>query len=203
MVVIRAIRIILGVVLAELAVSASDLPVFRLELVEVAAPEGGRVTSQVLVTPTHRFGLKFPARWAVQMVSSNQTLMMFEPDLRAGIQLRFWPQESQTPEELESWLRQRLEERQEDEVMVGQFRTRSATAEGWGFDLVRSVDRKTRAGLRVIVVPYPGGLAEFELRAPAAEVADYHRVLRHLVASFSPEVVTKERTQARVPAPGP
>jgi hypothetical protein len=38
----------------------------------------------------------------------------------------------------------------------------------------------------VILVPYPGGMAEFELRAPASEVADYYRVLRHLVASFSP-----------------
>jgi hypothetical protein len=184
-------QFIVGVALCCLSAAAAD-QTFRLEAIEKEAPEGGTITTQVLVTDAHRFSLKFPERWGVQVVSSNRTLMILEPNLRAGIQLRFWPQESQEPEELESWLRQRLEDRQQGEVVIGQFRTRSAASEGWGVDLVRSVDRKTYAGLRMIVVPYPGGMAEFELRAPMSEVSDYYRVLRHLVASFAPASVAGE-----------
>jgi hypothetical protein len=159
---------------------------FLLMPVEVSAPEGGRMTNQVLVTDTHRFAMRFPARWGLQSNETNQTLLLLEPELRAGIELRFWPQEGQAADELEAWLK-RLGERLDGGILVGQFRANSATAEGWGFDLVRAVDRTTRAGLRVILVPYPGGMAEFELRAPQTEVTNYYRVLRHLVASFSPE----------------
>jgi hypothetical protein len=177
------IQVLFGVVLSSLGGAAAE-HTFRLEALEKEAPEGGTITTQVLVTDAHRFSLKFPERWGVQVVSSNQTLMILEPSLRAGIQLRFWPQESQEPEELKAWLREKLETRQKDEVVIGQFKTRGAASDGWGVDLVRLVDRKTQAGLRLILVPYPGGMAEFELRAPMAEVSDYYRVLRHLVASF-------------------
>jgi hypothetical protein len=158
---------------------------FQLIPTETKGAEGGIAKQQELITDTHRFVLKIPERWGIQLVSSNQSVLILEPNLRAGIELRLWPQEGQAEEELATWLK-RIEDRAGGAVMIRQFRARSATAEGWGFDLVRAMDRVTRAGLRVILVPYPGGMAEFELRAPASEVADYYRVLRHLVASFSP-----------------
>ncbi len=188
--------------LLSLCLTAAPGATFRLEPVERDAPEGGLATTQVLVTETHRFALKFPDRWGVQVVSSNETLLMLEPDMRAGIELRLWPQSGQTTEELTEWLIRRLQGRLGDGVMLGQFRARSATAEGWGFDLVRALDRTTRAGLRVILIPYPGGMAEFELRAPVREVADYYRVLRHLVASFSPKETVSDPGRAKVPAQG-
>jgi hypothetical protein len=158
---------------------------FQLIPTETKGAEGGIAKQQELVTDTHRFVLKIPDRWGIQLVSSNQSVLILEPNLRAGIQLRLWPQEGQAEGELATWLK-RIEDRSAGAVMIRRFRAQSATAEGWGYDLVRAMDRATRAGLRVILVPYPGGVAEFELRAPASEVADYYRVLRHLVASFSP-----------------
>ncbi|MCL4180840.1 MAG: hypothetical protein KJ072_24220 [Verrucomicrobia bacterium] len=195
----RSIIVIVGSVLSLWLATAAGAT-FRLESVESKAPEGGVTTTQVLVTETHRIALKFPDRWGVQVVSSNETLLMLEPDMRAGIELRLWPQSGQTTEELTEWLVRRLQGRLGDGVMVGQFRARSATAEGWGFDLVRALDRTTRAGMRVILVPYPGGMAEFELRAPVTEVGNYYRVLRHLVASFSPKETVGDRGRAKVPA---
>jgi hypothetical protein len=152
----------------------------------------------VLVTETHRFAIKFPARWSLQLVASNQTLLMMEPQLRAGIELRLWPREGQEAEELETWLK-RIEDRLDGGIVVAQFPARSGTAEGWGFDLVRALDKRTRAGMRVILVPYPGGMAEFELRAPITEVTNYYRVLRHLVASFSPQVAGDTERGVRAP----
>jgi hypothetical protein len=43
-------------------------------------------------------------------------------------------------------------------------------------------------------------MAEFELRAPAREVANYYRVLRHLVASFSPKETVSDPGRVTVPA---
>jgi hypothetical protein len=194
----RHVHLMVSVFLGGLVVSAAA-GTFRL-MPEIAdEPEGGRATNQVLVTETHRFAMRFPPGWGVQILATNQTLLMLEPELRAGIELRFWPQEGQAAEELEAWLK-RLGERLDDGMILGQFRARSATAEGWGFDLVRAVDETTRAGLRVILVPYPGGMAEFELRAPMTEVTKYYRVLRHLVGSFSPEAredVERSRSVSR------
>jgi hypothetical protein len=139
-----------------------------------------------LVTDTHRFALKDSGT----LGDSTGFLEPVSVDPRTQPARRhsscgYGPRKGRQKEELATWLK-RIEERSDGAVMIRQFRARSATAEGWGFDLVRAMDRTTRAGLRVILVPYPGGMAEFELRAPASEVADYYRVLRHLVASFSP-----------------
>ncbi len=175
---------------------------FRLIPMVRTTPEGGEVTNQILQLEEHQFAMKFPEGWALQIVSSNQALLMLEPDLRAGIQFRLWPQEGQGPEELETWLR-RLKERKEGGSVVHLFSARSATAEGWGFDFVRAVDERTQAGLRVILVPYPGGMAEFELRAPLSEIGKYYRVLRHLVGSFSLQEKAKSvgETAPRKPPP--
>jgi hypothetical protein len=173
------------------ALAAGAAATFQLIPVERATVEGGILREQELVTDTHRFTLRIPPRWGIQLVSSNQTLLLLEPELRAGIELRLWPQEGQDQEELADWLK-RIEERSDGAVLIHKFRTRSATGEGWGFDLVRPIDKTTRAGLRVILMPYPGGMAEFELRAPASAVADYYRVLRHLVGSFAPRAVEKK-----------
>jgi hypothetical protein len=197
----RALQFILGVVLGW-QVLAVEGATFQLIPTEVETAEGGVLKQQELVTETHRIALRIPPRWGIQLVSSNQSLLILEPNLRAGIEVRLWPQEGQEQEELATWLK-RIEERSNGAVMINQFRARSATAEGWGFDLVRAIDRTTRAGLRVILVPYPGGMAEFELRAPAAEVADYYRMLRHLVASFSPRVLENPRRGAGASSSGP
>ena len=58
---------------------------FQLIPTETKGAEGGIAKQQELVTDTHRFALKIPERWGIQLVSSNQSVLILEPNLRAGI----------------------------------------------------------------------------------------------------------------------
>jgi hypothetical protein len=154
----------------------------------VPATEGGTTTNQVLLTETHAFRLRLPTDWGIETVSTNLLVKLYEPGLGAGIMIRLWFERA-TNEVVapDPWWRQRLEQRLATGQLVREFRCGSAIGPGVGYDFEQQVDRGTRAAFRLVFVPFPGGMAEFELRANAAQATNYYRLMRHLVGSFAAE----------------
>jgi hypothetical protein len=167
---------------------ADDPPALVLYHEEIELPEGGLGRRPVLLTPTHEIRFRMPPGWHMELTSTNQSILFLQPDLMAGIMMRLWPDppanESNGPSS--SW-RERMEERLEQGQLVSQFKTFSATGPGVGFDIEQRVSPSIRAAFRVALVPFEGGMADFELRTDADRATNYHRVFRHLVGSFSAE----------------
>jgi hypothetical protein len=164
---------------------------------EVELPEGGVGRRPVLLTPTHEIRFRMPRGWHMELTSTNQSVLFLQPDLRAGIMVRLWTDPSA------GW-RERMEERLEQGQLVSQFPTFSATGRGVGFDIEQRVSPSIRAAFRIALVPFEGGMADFELRTDADRATNYHRVFRHLVSSFSAQPRTVSAARETGPAsPGP
>jgi hypothetical protein len=155
---------------------------------EVELSEGGTSQRPVLETETHRVRFQPPPRWHMELTSTNQTVMFYEPGLEAGIMMRLWTEGSsnQANNSATGW-RKRVEERLEQGEVVAEFKVYSANAEGLGIDVEQSLSPVTRASYRIALIPFEGGLVEFELRTSAERAAKYQRVFRHLVGSFLAE----------------
>jgi hypothetical protein len=162
---------------------------FLLTTERLAAPEGGEVTQHILLTDTHAFRFHPPPEWGIQTVPTNRLVMFWEGGLGAGILLRFWPPEptNSLAALRETW-RPRIEARRAGGRVIQEFACGSVAGPGLGFDLEQRVDPLTYAAFRVAVIPYPGGIAEFELRTTATHATNYHRLFRHLVGSFAAEL---------------
>jgi hypothetical protein len=153
---------------------------------EVSTAEGGTTTRPVLLTDTHEVRFRPPPGWHVELTSTNQTVMFYDPELAAGIMMRLWTDvDDQGAEQWMAEWRARLEERLERTHVVQEFKSYSMNAEGLGFDLEQRLNETTRAAFRIALIPFAGGAVEFELRSSAEQATNFHRVFRHLVGSFS------------------
>jgi hypothetical protein len=174
---------------------------------EVELSEGGTTQRPVLLTETHQVRFQPPARWHMELTSTNQTVMFYEPGLEAGIMMRLWTEGATNQENGSStgW-RKRVEDRLEQGEVIAEFKVYSANAEGIGIDLEQSLTPVTRAAYRIALIPFEGGLVEFELRTSAEWAAKYQRVFRHLVGSFLAERRDSEPAEgadnARPASPG-
>jgi hypothetical protein len=159
---------------------------------EVATSEGGAATRPVLLTETHEVRFRPPTGWHMELTSTNQTVMFYEPGMVAGIMMRLWTHEQgEGTEQLMAQWRERLEERLERSRVVQEFKSYSVNAVGLGFDLEQALSETTRAAFRIALIPFPGGAVEFELRSSAEQATNFHRVFRHLMGSFSAAVRPK------------
>jgi hypothetical protein len=155
---------------------------------EVDLSEGGTTLRPVLLTATHRVRFQPPANWHMELTSTNQTVMFYEPGLAAGILMRLWiDARADAANGSPAGWRERVEQRLEHGEVVAQFKVHSANAEGLGIDLEQSLSPTVRAAYRIALIPFEGGVVEFELRTSAERATNFHRVFRHLVSSFSAE----------------
>jgi hypothetical protein len=155
---------------------------------EIDLPEGGTTQRPVLLTETHRARFQAPDRWHMELTSTNQTVMFYDPAFGAGIMMRLWTESRDNSGDgfVSGW-RERIEQRLQESELVGEFRAFGANAQGLGIDLEKPLGRTTRTSFRIALIPFDGGLAEFELRTTSLYATNYHRVFRHLVGSFSAE----------------
>lgn len=155
---------------------------------EVELSEGGTTLRPVLLTETHQVRFQPPSGWHMELTSTNQTVMFYEPGLGAGILMRLWTEKdmNQMNGSSTGW-RERIEARMAQAQVVGEFKIYSANAEGLGIDLEQRLNPVTRATYRIALIPFEAGLVEFELRTSAEQTAKYHRIFRHVVGSFSAE----------------
>jgi hypothetical protein len=155
---------------------------------EVDLSEGGTTLRPVLLTETHRVRFQPPSGWHMELTSTNQTVMFYEPGLGAGILMRLWTdnETNQLNGSSIGW-RERVEARMEQAEVVAEFKIYSANAEGLGIDLEQRLNPVTQARYRIALVPFEAGLVEFELRTSAEQATKYHRIFRHVVGSFSAE----------------
>jgi hypothetical protein len=80
----------LALALVVAAVHASGMVIYQ---EEVDLSEGGTTMRPVLEIKTHRVRFQPPPRWHMELTSTNQTVMFYEPDLRAGILMRLWTED--------------------------------------------------------------------------------------------------------------
>jgi hypothetical protein len=167
---------------------------------EVDLAEGGTTQRPVLETETHRVRFQPPARWHMELTSTNQTVMFYEPGLEAGIMMRLWTEDNRENNSSTGW-RKRVEERLEQGEVIAEFKVYSANAEGLGIDVEQSLSPVTRASYRIALIPFEGGLVEFELRTSAERADRYQRVFRHLVSSFLAERRESKSAESNDPRP--
>jgi hypothetical protein len=113
-------------------------------------------------------------------------LQLTEPDLKAAINLRLHagPETTNALPDLPAW-RERVKERHPKAVWLLDSPCFIADRAAWGCDLAIPVDKATVARVRVVVVPYPGGSAEFEMRTTAIHENLARRAMRRVLNSLA------------------
>jgi hypothetical protein len=158
---------------------------FRLFTEEIRDAEENKMARYVLLADDKRFTFIPPARWNVKADRTKRTITLLPQDLKAGVTMRFNQEPGGgTPELKTAELRERIQERYPGAKFTREFECASDGQTGLAFDLIRLVEKNTKAGMRIVFVPYDGGMVEFELTTAAAKLADYHVSFSRLLYSF-------------------
>jgi hypothetical protein len=161
---------------------AADIQFFSRPLM---IPERGPVTSYVLQKSDHRFAFLPPPEWRLNLESSADKLTMLPTNLTASISFTIQVVPTNRPSSLDaSWLRGQLARRFDNAEIIREFPCYTSDQKGLAFDLEIAATNGTKMAYRIAFVPYAGGLIEFDLAAPARQVADYHFAFANLLTSF-------------------
>jgi hypothetical protein len=148
-------------------------------------PERGPVTSYVLEQSEHRFAFLPPPEWRLNLEASRDKLTMLPKSLTASISFTIQVVPTNQPSSLDaSWLRGQLVRRFDNVEIIREFPCYTSDRKGLAFDVEKAAANGTKMAYRVAFVPYPGGLIEFVLAAPARKVVDYHFAFANLLTSF-------------------
>ena len=158
----------------------------RLYTLDSQDPEGGKSTACVWLANDYSFRFIPPPKWSIKAGSTNATLELTEPDLKAAISFRLYAQAEATnaPPGWSVW-RARIRERYPKATWLGESACRIADQTGWACDLAIPVVKGTEALVRVVVVPYPGGMAEFEMRTSTVQDSLARRAMRRVLNSLT------------------
>ena len=181
------------------AVSVESLPAaedFHLFTEKFLGAEDNEVTRYVLRFNEQRFSFIPPPGWSVKSDAAKRTISVLPEDLKAGITVKFEQESDGAAPELNTIeLRKRIEERYPGAKFTREYEFPIAGKPGTAFDVVRALEKNTRAGMRMVFTRYAGGMVEFELTTSAARLSDYHVVFSRMLYSFqmtAPEVKKRE-----------
>jgi len=160
-----------------------------------ADPEGGKITMCVWLVNGCRFQFTPPPGWSIKGGATNALLQLTEPDLKAAIHLQLHADSGTTNAlpYLVAW-RERVKERYPKATWLLDSPCFIADRDAWGCDLAIPVDKVTEARVRVVVVPYPGGNAEFEMRTTSVHESLARRAMRRVLNSLSITSATPAET---------
>lgn len=144
---------------------AASAPTFQVYSERMNEPESGDYLVQHVRTDEQGFRFIAPTGWEVRPEGTNTALLLTAPDLSAGIRIVLG-RDTNTASALADAgpYRDQVLARIAGSRVVQEFRCYADGRQGVAFDLVRESQHSTQAVFRVALVPYPGGLAEFELR---------------------------------------
>jgi hypothetical protein len=147
--------------------------------------EGGRSITCSWLAHGSCFRFIPPPRWSIKVSPTNAVLDLTESDLKAGISLRLHREEVPTnaPPDWRVW-REGVKTRHPNATWLLDSPCSVAGREGWACDLAIPIRKETEALVRVVFVIYPGGVAEFEMRAPIAHEQLARRALRKVLNSL-------------------
>jgi hypothetical protein len=167
---------------------------FQLYPERMNAPEAGDFTINRLLTERQMFSFFQLPDWELRREGTNRSLLFTAADLSAGIRIRLTEGTNASVAALEpaQW-RQEVLARIPDSRLVQEFPCYADGRAGVAFDLVREAQHSTQAVFRVALVPYPGGLAEFELRTTTNYMVRARRALGVLMSSFRVEARSADR----------
>ena len=170
----------------------------RLYAEDAVNSEGDRSTACVWLAHGCRFRFPPPMGWSVKCQATNATLLLTHPDLKAeiGIVLHREPEGTNGPPDLAHWQRQ-AQSRYPQSTLQRESECTVAGREGWAFELAKTVGTGTAALVRVVMAPYPGGVAEFEMRTTAVHERMARRALRGVLSSLTIESVATEGSPRR------
>jgi len=166
----------------------------RLYAERIEEPEAGVYAVNRLLTDHELITFIQLPDWELRREGTNRALLFTAFDLSAGIRLSFTEGTRdviETPDRAR-W-RDQVLARFPQSRLVREFACHADGRAGVAVDLVREVAHSTQSVFRVALVPYPGGLAEFELRTTTNHLARSTRALSLLMGSF--------RVQARAASP--
>jgi len=158
---------------------------FRLFTEKILGAEDNEVIRYVLLAEGQRFSFLPPAGWSVKADKTKRTITLLPQDLKAGITMKI-DQESNdgAPGLNVALLRERIVGRYPGAKFIREFECATDGRTALAFDLVRVVEKNTKAGMRIVFAPYDNGTVEFELTTAAARLADYHIPFSRMLYSF-------------------
>jgi hypothetical protein len=97
------------------------------------------------------------------------------------------------PELNASEMRGRIAERYPGAKFIREFECATDGRTALAFDLVRVVEKNTKAGMRIVFAPYDSGTVQFELTTTATRLADYHIPFSRMLYSFHVSAASDKR----------